>query len=283
MTTKPELLYHYTNQAGLIGILERQKLWATHIHYLNDTKEFWHTLESTEQYLVARLSMENDQHEQIKLQGLIDDLKSTLRARTYVTSFSARRDSLSQWRGYVGNQPGFALGFDFSGLERLAGSLGARLEPCIYDAEQQMAQVEALIAETLREDFLGTPFREMTIINNVPVVNFDGPNHFLDRLNRTAPLHKHSAFVDEREWRLIYTPDETAETIRFRPGQSMLIPYTEINLLDQNVLSCLKEIVVGPCPYPDLAKYSLQGLVVYTESLHDSPRIENSTAPYRYW
>jgi hypothetical protein len=38
--TKPEgLLYHYTDQKGLLGILESKQLWATHYRYLNDTSE----------------------------------------------------------------------------------------------------------------------------------------------------------------------------------------------------------------------------------------------------
>jgi hypothetical protein len=36
---KPELLYHYTTQHGLLGILKQKCIWATHIRYLNDTSE----------------------------------------------------------------------------------------------------------------------------------------------------------------------------------------------------------------------------------------------------
>ena len=37
--TEPELLYHYTTQKGLLGILKDKCIWATHIRYLNDTSE----------------------------------------------------------------------------------------------------------------------------------------------------------------------------------------------------------------------------------------------------
>jgi hypothetical protein len=36
---EPELLYHYTNQMGLLGILKDKCIWATHLRYLNDTSE----------------------------------------------------------------------------------------------------------------------------------------------------------------------------------------------------------------------------------------------------
>jgi hypothetical protein len=33
------LLYHYTDQKGLLGILENKEIWSTHLRYLNDTSE----------------------------------------------------------------------------------------------------------------------------------------------------------------------------------------------------------------------------------------------------
>jgi hypothetical protein len=35
----PEHLYHYTDAGGLYGILTSEVLWATHIAFLNDTRE----------------------------------------------------------------------------------------------------------------------------------------------------------------------------------------------------------------------------------------------------
>jgi hypothetical protein len=37
---RPDIIYHYTNQLGLLGIIEKRELWATKIHYLNDATEF---------------------------------------------------------------------------------------------------------------------------------------------------------------------------------------------------------------------------------------------------
>lgn len=41
----PEL-FHYTNSAGLSGIIQSQTLWATHYAYLNDAEEVKHFLAS---------------------------------------------------------------------------------------------------------------------------------------------------------------------------------------------------------------------------------------------
>jgi hypothetical protein len=38
-TGAPDLLYHYTTQEGLLGIIKKQKIWASHLQYLNDASE----------------------------------------------------------------------------------------------------------------------------------------------------------------------------------------------------------------------------------------------------
>lgn len=40
--TPPEILYHYTDQTGLLGIIQSREIWATHHQCLNDTQEFLH-------------------------------------------------------------------------------------------------------------------------------------------------------------------------------------------------------------------------------------------------
>ena len=41
LRSKPtELLYHYTDAKGLIGILESRQIWASNIRHLNDSSEF---------------------------------------------------------------------------------------------------------------------------------------------------------------------------------------------------------------------------------------------------
>lgn len=278
----PQLLYHYTNQQGLIGILQYKLLWATHIHFLNDLKEFWHNLEQTKLALKSRLDGSVDDYEKYKLQALLDDAASISDTQTYVTSFSARRDSLSLWRGYVGNQPGFALGFEMSALKRLAEQAEGRLESCVYADNEQSRQIDELISQTLKEDF--GPF-SWDNLNADPLSQYEGPTigRIVKRITATAPLHKHSAFIDEDEWRFICRADLSQKPINFRPGQSMLIPYIELSLLEKGILACLREVVIGPCPYPDLSEYSLRGLLQFTAGLPTTLLVSKSTAPYRYW
>ena len=43
----PSILYHYTSQEGLLGIIKNREVWATDISYLNDTKEYKYTVDLT--------------------------------------------------------------------------------------------------------------------------------------------------------------------------------------------------------------------------------------------
>ena len=40
----PPILYHYTTGDALFGIVETGMLWATNLHYLNDSTEFGYAL-----------------------------------------------------------------------------------------------------------------------------------------------------------------------------------------------------------------------------------------------
>jgi hypothetical protein len=40
----PDILYHYTTQPGLLGIIRTQEIWASHTQYLNDAREFRHAI-----------------------------------------------------------------------------------------------------------------------------------------------------------------------------------------------------------------------------------------------
>src|SRR5262245_39760281 len=46
-----DLLYHYTTQAGLLGIIESGALWASNVRYLNDRGEFGHAMGIAEKLL----------------------------------------------------------------------------------------------------------------------------------------------------------------------------------------------------------------------------------------
>jgi hypothetical protein len=166
------LLYHYTDQKGLLGILDSKSIWATHVRYLNDASEFVHGINIASQCVKdAEISLES------VLRDYPDDLSrrsashhiwniiskdfslmlnSLSEIPVYVACFfdseaeehlSGSRgvgDSLGQWRAYSKGLAGFSIGFDKELLKdhikrRQAEPEDSLLfgEKCIYDEKEQ--------------------------------------------------------------------------------------------------------------------------------------------------
>ena len=54
-------LYHYTSQAGLLGIIQKREIWATNLLFLNDTAELNYAIQIMRQEienLKEKLSVE---------------------------------------------------------------------------------------------------------------------------------------------------------------------------------------------------------------------------------
>ena len=106
----PSILYHYTTPAGLLGIVEKKEIWASHTQYLNDQREFRHAVGIIEEEIAAMKKM----HQHDKHQELLDEMASVLKdsesMNVCVCSLSEERDILSQWRAYGGGA-GFSIGF----------------------------------------------------------------------------------------------------------------------------------------------------------------------------
>src|SRR6266481_7110439 len=119
----PGTLYHYTTQAGLLGIIKCRCLWTTNIFYLNDSREFNYALELARTGLKERLSGPAARNEQKQFYEsaltTLDDVAPIIpqALSLHVGSFSAKGDSLSQWRAYTQNGIGFSLGFDEAYLQ----------------------------------------------------------------------------------------------------------------------------------------------------------------------
>src|SRR5882724_4204960 len=98
--TPPEMLYHYTSQEGLIGILNSRCIWASKVHYMNDSKEFSMALDLARTELNRRLETERDGYVRFRLKDFLYQIGTIENINICVCSFSRRDDSLSQWRAY---------------------------------------------------------------------------------------------------------------------------------------------------------------------------------------
>src|ERR1700680_3576354 len=115
----PPMLYHYTNDAGLKGIIESGKLWFSDIFGLNDPSELRHGLSIAIDVIKSRTTA--NRPEVATFARLLErlDMDSGIEeaAHFFICSFSGDGDDLGQWRAYADNGRGFALGFETASLE----------------------------------------------------------------------------------------------------------------------------------------------------------------------
>lgn len=264
------VLYHYTTQDGLLGILRSREIWATHTQYLNDHREFRHALGIFREELDA-LDQPGGNIERSKcIEEMRQEVQDKLSScNVCVVSFSEESDSLSQWRAYAGHA-GFAIGFQGEHLVALLAKEHAYLAPCIYDNARQRAVARALLEEVIDQNLSSER------------LNLRPGGNLCAYLLRFAPLFKHRSFAGEREWRIITSPKMcTGAQFDFRAGVSMLIPYYRFPLADEGIPFCVSQIIVGPTPHESESTASVMSVLVKF-GLRAVP-VESSVVPYRNW
>jgi Protein of unknown function (DUF2971) len=123
----PKLIYHYTDDKGLYGILSTGKIRFTDIFRLNDPSELKHGVGQAVN-LLKQMAENAPREVQEFSEPLASFLNSNLEgiANLFVCSFSTADDELGQWRAYADDGRGYALGFDAASLERAFGKSDAK-------------------------------------------------------------------------------------------------------------------------------------------------------------
>ncbi|HEY0565195.1 MAG TPA: DUF2971 domain-containing protein [Terriglobales bacterium] len=249
----PEVLYHYTTAAALVGIISGKRLRATNFLSHNDHSELTYGLDFATEQLQATLKRgAHPKPVRRSLSRLTDQLLHLRLEQigAYYASFSEVGNLLSQWRTYSGTQ-GFALGFrPYSHGTALSFRTEAdeELSLCrvLYDEDEQARTLAQLIASFER--------------------GCEDPQFFetaLSKLITTASAMKHAGFAEEREWRIMYHPAqmEAADANHFRvlADGSDLVSYIEL-LPIEGVLP-IASVVCGPGVYVAAAQQSLKLLL----------------------
>jgi hypothetical protein len=202
----PSVIYHYTDGAGLRGILESGKLWFTDIFNLNDPTALRYGFQPAIELLQARAREGPPEMEQFAkntiamLRGEIEQI-----AHFFVCCFSKSPDDLGQWRAYADNGRGFAIGFGAPMLERMFCRLGDdpvpghMTFPVTYDDDQLremygriIAMVAPLVSaprgRDLSADEINDYMSDVMLSLCVPII-------------RAALFFKHKAYENEQEYR----------------------------------------------------------------------------------
>jgi hypothetical protein len=283
-------LFHYTNQKGIIGILESRKLWATSILYMNDSKELLYALNLAKTIIDNLISSSKSEIKYFlkKFKKLLNVLPEESSNSVFIFSLSEESDLLSQWRGYCIDSNGYSIGFEITDeIPSIFTIQRFFLYKCEYDPTTQEKLIKDFFSETIRK-YLEYKKGDLQIeLVTIFILS-------LYRFVSLAAQIKHPSFHEEKEWRLISTPIPITDPgIKYRQGKSTLIPYYEIKITEENKPLELSEIVIWP--HNELTKSSLEGLLIKNNVLGKKktkiynkdkgiiyiPNIRSSAIPYR--
>lgn len=266
--TPPDVLYHYTTQDGLLGILKDGAIWATKIQYLNDASELVMPLQIAQRVLKTRSTQINDNDTRRKeiVVRMLAEIKDSEQLNICVFSFCKDGDLLSQWRAYGARGSAYSIGFHSEELVKSLTPSLFELHQCVYyEVNEQNSIIERFVDQYI----------EASLQNSQEVTGF------IAGFVNMASKMKHKSFEEEDEWRLMSSkPLSFIKDLSFRPGISTIVPYYSLPIN----LSSIMEIIVGPSPHPELAKGAVEGLVFKFQLEWVEPRqIKTSQIPYRNW
>ena len=268
-------LCHYTSLEGALGIIQGSDLWLSHLRFSNDDEEFLHGLRLVTEELEAQiLAAQPDAERVSRIQAVQALIEKQREQPIYICCFCEHDNLLSQWRGYADNGGGVSIEFDAQGFRQYSGEdspLGlTRLWRVVYkDASQRNVVRKAL-------DYPYWPSQAQP----------DRVRYIADALAFFLPTFKNADFVDEKERRLIFTPNPVAAPRpRFRVRSGMLVPYMRMRDMAGVPPDApprplpITRVLVGPGRHRLLNRESLRMAL----DAHGYPAVpvEVSSTPYR--
>ncbi len=275
---QPQIIYHYTDDIGLRGILESGQLWLTDAFNLNDPSElrpgFSHAVDILNRKADDELSKTfAEQFAAFGSQGGIE--KS---AHYFICSFSSCGDDLGQWRAYADKGRGYALGFDGQALQDafMAMHPSNRTSPITYQ-DDQLLDIQGKIIEQIFDLIILPRKRRLE-----RCVFHRYMRELLVSLTRrallAALLFKHQAYENEKEHRFLQIYGDPAPEEKFRARPYSFVRYIEFDWRSA-APEALKRIVVGPAGGQKASQFGIDCL----RRFHDDREVEIAAyrIPYR--
>ncbi len=263
---RPERIYHYTNDAGLKGILESGKLWLTEICNLNDPSELNHgfkiATDELKDMVAGRSPVSRKFSDDLKF--ISEQKRVQKSADFFVCSFSLCGNDLGQWRAYADNGRGFVLEFDTGALE----NEGAPDSFPLTYSDSELAKLDHQIID------------KMLHLTELPSCKDDLSIALMTYVTQAAIFFKDSAYKCEKEYRFLETFSlDNPPCVKWRSRRYSLIRYREFAWRN-GTSNALKQIIVGPAADQERAsQFARKCLDLYPES--GDVQIDLSKIPYR--
>lgn len=252
-----DLLWHYTDAGGVLGILESKALRLSSVRMMNDSGEMSYGVEMIRSSLEKRRDARRIAPSIVtQIEGFLERVSQST-DEWFVACASTEKDALSQFRGYGGYAVAFNAGMALRAKmpERVEDeyfvdmneinadeSVEAGWRRVLYDPKDVSEHIDRLLdvlvkqcTEWPSEDgYDSVPYAEALAIERVIVC---------------AAFVKHRGFHEEQEVRIFSRLPLSNSAIRLRPGRFGITPYIEAEVdprpdLDNPTL--VTDIRVGP-------------------------------------
>jgi hypothetical protein len=278
------MVYHYTDDRGLRGILESGRLWLTDVFNLNDPSELRHGFSHAVTALNARAADGLPEAQTFARIFAAFESEGGIResAHFFVCSMSSTGDDLGQWRAYADNGRGFALGFQMPALEvAFIQTLPQNNSTfrVVYD-DARLADLHRRLVD------LAFPLISFPRGRNL---NSESIRLYMTELSVRLTLHalraalffKHEGYRNEQEYRFLEVHragSAPPPDVLTRSGPYGLVRYREFHWRD-GAPNSLRQIVLGPAADPGRAPQFVQDCL----RSFDLPGVEivRSEIPYR--
>lgn len=278
----PDLIYHYTDDRGLKGVLESGNLWFTDIFNLNDPSEIRHGFSKAVALLDRMTRPRMPIHETFVngFSNFVDHGGLGAAANFFTCSFSLANDDLGQWRAYADNGRGYALGFDAKELDE-SFIADPKNNPSTFLITYSDAKLDELFWEIINAGMalIGLPRGKGLTPQQARIYMVQFSTMFSVLFLNASLYFKHEAYKNEEEFRFLQTYRKDLppnHKIRSRPYS--MVRYREVNWKTVAAKS-LRRIVIGPAA--DITK-ARQFAEDCCKEFYASPvEIIQSRIPYR--
>lgn len=219
--------------------------------------------------------------------NLIDGWSPSAKNETFITCLSEHDPTedglgrLSMWRAYGGTS-GVAVVLNPRVFLTPSSAVPAFTSPVAYLSEQTFKWEFSKVADNIEA--------------NVEYLRGRGKDALFDQLFQAFRLAilctKHPGFAEEREWRIIYRPDESVsdrikpsvELIRGVPQIVHSIPFQnfpEEGFIGAELPELIHRVIIGPTEFPTQLRFALVSLL-QEHGVHDAAeKVVCSTIPLR--
>jgi hypothetical protein len=278
---------HYTDEAGLRGILESGIIWQTDIFSQTDISELRHGLGFANNAAAVAAAQANAKNE-VKMfaKGFAHfQTKLAQSANYFIACFGRVPDDLGNWIEFAGDGKGYGLVFDRAALVRAhtAGVVADAFDRLSFPVTYDDATIDRLQRRIMTSTLpcLSAPRARAENLDRPIALQFmtQASSRISILAVRAALLFKNEAFKKQSEFRLLELHPEppVSNSIKTHPGGKR---YTEFDWRSPEP-AALREIIVGPNADHDAAQRVANELVAKTCPAQ-GVTVTVSDIPYRH-